>query len=302
MIPVFLLPVDAYPDAGRAVDCLCARLGLAPLCGRKVLLKPNLVSGRRKEALPDAGFVAAVARWFVDRGARVSVGDSPAFGSGRQVMRQTGMEDALKGLPVRLIDFVKKERLVTESGLPGVVAAEVFEHDLVVNLPKVKAHGQLGMTLALKNFFGVVPGCRKAMAHMRYGDGNALFHTLLLELPRLLPGHVSIIDGIMAMHVTGPVDGDPYPLGLVGASHDPVALDTAIYTVVGASPGQVPLWAECARRGLAGSDPANLAFPLHRPEELAVDGFRLPGTLDPIRFRIFRFLLNSCKKLSKLVG
>ena len=46
------------------------------------------------------------------------------------------------------------------------------------------------------------------------------------------------------MHRHGPTNGEPYPLGLLAAAANPVALDTAVFTLLGLSPGQVPLWRE----------------------------------------------------------
>ena len=36
-------------------------------------------------------------------------------------------------------------------------------------------------------------------------------------------------DGLTAMHVTGPSKGQPFPLGLLGASPSAVALDEALW-------------------------------------------------------------------------
>ena len=45
-----------------------------------------------------------------------------------------------------------------------------------------------------------------------------------------MPETVSLVDGVMSMQRTGPIDGDPFDLSLLGASSNPVALDTALYT------------------------------------------------------------------------
>lgn len=297
---VALARCQDYEIAGlkATVDRLLRALAFSAPRGRKVLLKPNLVAARRLDdlAVTHPQVVRAVAEWLVDHGAMVSVGDSPAFGSGRAVMEQCGMVKALAGLPVRFPDFGRLREFRTAGQLAVTLAAEVFQHDLLLNLPKLKAHGQLRVSMAVKNYFGLVVAWRKALAHMRLGD-DARFARLLVDLLELLPEGVSLIDGVLAMHRRGPMDGEPLAVGVLGASRNPVALDTAMLAVIGLPPDLSPLWLECARRGLAGSCLTDLAFPLARPEDLAVTGFEVPAQLDPIRFQLWRFVRNGIRKL-----
>ena len=282
------------------VDALCRALAFTVHCGDKVLLKPNLVAANRPDglAVTHPQVVRAVAEWCVDQGAAVSVADSPAFGSGLFVMQQCGITAALAGLPIKFPAFGRRKALRTVSQVTVSVAAEVFEHDLLLNLPKLKAHGQMRVTMAVKNYFGVVVAWRKAMAHMRYGD-DGRFVSLLVDLLHLLPDGLSIIDGVMAMHRQGPLDGEPLPVGVLGASLNPVALDTAMLSVIGLAPELSPLWRGCFDRGLAGSRLTDLAFPLAQPSDLANDSFMIPAHLDPIRFQLGRFVRNSVTKFFK---
>lgn len=265
--------------------------------GHKVLLKPNLVAATGGEGLAVSHplVVRAVAEWCCDHGAQVSVGDSPAFGSGVAVMERCGMTAALAGLPVSIAPFTRQQRMTTASGLSVRVAADLFDQDMLINLPRLKAHGQLRVTMAVKNYFGVVVAWRKAMAHMRHG-GDGSFVRLLVDLLDLLPEGVTIIDGIVAMHRSGPLNGEPLAVGVLGASANPVALDTAMLAVIGLAPERSPLWVECARRQLPGALFADLRFPLMTPADLAASGFVVPEGLDPIRFPGWRFLCNSIKK------
>jgi len=283
------------------VDELMRALSFSVRCGQKVLLKPNLVAATRGDglALTHPQVVRAVAEWHIDHGAALSVGDSPAFGSGATVLERSGITAALAGLPVRIADFERRTRRVTESKLSVMVASELFEHDLLINLPKLKAHGQMRVTMAVKNYFGVVVAWRKALAHMRHGEsGN--FERLLVDLLHLLPEGVTLIDGIVAMHRSGPMTGDPLPVGVLGASENPVALDTAMLAVIGLDPSMSPLWCECARRQLPGCQLSALTFPLVRPSAVAVTDFVVPAVLGPIRFQVWRFFCNSLNKIFRV--
>lgn len=281
------------------VDRVCRASGFMAGYGDRVLLKPNLVAAGSADglALTHPQVVRAMAEWCLDHGAVVSVGDSPAFGCGLAVMDSCGMTKVLAGLPVKRISFVRRKKIITQGQYAVTVAAEALECDRLVNLPKLKAHSQLRVTMAVKNYFGVVLAWRKALAHMRYGGGDGRFVRLLVDLLAELPGGISLIDGVMAMHRTGPMDGEPITAGLLGASLNPVALDVAMMEVIGLAPALSPLGQECLRRGLPGSRLPDVEYPLLSPAEVAVPGFAIPGSLDPVRFQVGRFVRSSIKRL-----
>ncbi len=272
--------------------------------GDRLLLKPNLVAASRRNdpACTHPSFVAAVAEYFVDCGARVKVGDSPATGGGLRALAITGMTEALAGLPVELVEFAATEKKLLPCGIRVRVAKEALECDALVNLPKVKAHGQLRVTLAVKNYFGVVKGWRKVFAHQLYGGPDEQrFFDLLLEVSDLLPPGVSLVDGIEAMHRTGPIYGRKYNLGLRAAGRDALALDTALLEVLGVKGEDSPLWQAAARRGLPGTRRELLSFPLARPEELRVADFQVPAVLVPVRFTFRHTVASLARRFSALL-
>jgi uncharacterized protein (DUF362 family) len=111
---------------------------------------------------------------------------------------------------------------------------------------------------------------------------------MLLDLLDLLPPSVSLLDAVIAMHATGPVDGLPFPLALLAASSSAVALDTAVYTLLQLTPAHVPLWQEAARRNLFGASPAHLTYPLEPLEAFDARDFLLPAALQPLSFHPYR--------------
>jgi len=297
---VGLVACDQYDRQllkGR-VEALCNALGFRVSAGSRVLLKPNLVTAVRNKGLacthPEV--VAAVAEWFLDQGAKVRVGDSPAFGTALGVMNACGISAALKGLPVTMINFEEPQSVRLASGLSVGVTRAVGDCDLLVNLPKIKAHGQLYLSLAVKNYFGAVVGFRKSWLHARYGDLDNRFEAMLVDLLAVLPAGITLADGVEAMHVDGPVGGKPFPLHLLAGGLNPVALDTALIDVLGLPPEASPVWRECQRRNLAGSRLTELSFPLARPEEVAVQGFQAPSRLRSVSFNPWRLLRGAVKR------
>ncbi len=287
-------------DLIEKVDQLCSITGICVSEGARVLLKPNLLTARSAGhlACTHPVFVAAVAQWFIDQGARVTIGDSPAFGTAKGVMRAIGVQEALAGLPVEFIDFDQSESIKLAGGVKVEIARAALESDMLVNLPRVKAHSQLYVTLAVKNYFGTVVGFQKPWWHLRYGNHAEQFASHVVDLLAVLPGGLTLVDGIVAMHETGPVSGQPYNLGLVAGAINPVALDTALLQILGLDQARSALWTECAVRNLTGTDPALLSYPLLKPDDFAVADFMVPAILKPVSFNPLRMLASAGKRLA----
>jgi uncharacterized protein (DUF362 family) len=178
-----------------------------------------------------------------------------------------------------------------------IVAEEALDTDLFIGLPKVKAHKQMFMTLAVKNTYGIVKGLRKALCHMTQGT-HRQFAELILQLPELLPPQLHLADGIMAMHRSGPLDGDPLDLGLVAASASPVALDRALLAALELSPQDCPISRVAAAQQKAGASFDDLYFPHCRPDAFQGSGFIAPEALTPVRFNPFRLAPSLFKRFT----
>lgn len=280
------------------IDHLCGAIALSLRPGDTVLLKPNLISAQRADGLActHQEFIAAMATWCLDHSVRVVVGDSPAFGSARGVMQAVGISKALQGLPVRMLNFNRCRRVVLAGGIVVDLAEQLLECDMLINLPKVKAHSQLCVSLAIKNLFGSVVGMHKAWYHLRYGDRTDRFAGLLVDLLAVLPAGATLVDGIVAMHADGPVKGRPFQLGVLAGSLNPVALETALMDILGIAHDRNPLWVECARRELPGSRPSDLAYPLLSPAAVRVSDFQVPAVLKPVSFNPCRMMASAVKR------
>lgn len=292
-------PVYERDKIKEMIEQLFRSISFTVRPGSRVLLKPNLISATRSDGLacthPEV--IAGAAEWFVDHNAKVIIGDSPAFGTVGGVMKVCGIDRALQGLPVKTVPFSRVRRVRLASGITLGLAAAALDCDILVNLPKVKAHCQLFATLAVKNYFGAVVGLRKPWCHIRYGDRDNRFAELLVDLLAVLPAGPTLVDGITAMQGRGPVSGEPYSLGLLAASMNPVALETALLSVLGLEFSRSPVWQVCRHRSLSGADPAELFFPLLGPDDCRVNGFKAPARLDPVLFNPYRIMVGGIKRL-----
>lgn len=291
-------PSYAQLELDDALARVLTAIKLPELRSAKVLLKPNLISAKHG-SLPctQADLLLAVARWLLACGAQVSIGDSPAFGTAAMVLQQLGIADKLTALDVEIKNFGKGRQVQLPDGGQVLLAEAALDCDLLVNLPKVKAHVQTRLTLAVKNCFGCVIGLRKAWWHMRYGGQAGAFHDRLAQLPQLLPPMLIVADGIVAMHKTGPLTGAPYPLALLAAATNPTAMDAALHHILGVPLEHSPVLAACRRAGISGAEPAQLTFPLAEPADFHVPDFIVPEQLNPVRFNPLRFLTSMVRRL-----
>lgn len=265
--------------------------GMATLCpvpspGSRVLIKPNLVAVRQTPvACTHPAVVYSLCQYFLRAGCAVQVGDSPAFGSAAGVARRCGYEHWLRDLDVALVTLDHPVRYALPWGAHMQLSRRALECDLLVNVGKLKAHGQMRLTACVKNMFGCVSGVRKAVAHARYGERGTRFAELLIAVAQALPHSLHVLDGITALHRWGPTQGTPLDFGLLGVSANGFALDTAVYTALGLVPEDVALWQEAQRQGIAASLPETLRYPAALPQDWQDHGFEVPSLLNPVSFR-----------------
>jgi uncharacterized protein (DUF362 family) len=211
------------------------------------------------------------------------------------VAKKSGLAAALAtlGLDVKTLDDPVPVDL-SSGGCIGV-SRTALEAQCIVNVPRLKAHCQMRVTACVKNLFGCVPGMRKALAHSRLGERGNRFEAMIMDVYLALPPVFSVLDGVTAMHVTGPSGGKPVALGFMAAG-DSVAVDSAVYQMLGLGPGEIALWREAQERGLPGAFACDLAFPLSRPGDFDCSAFEVPRALDPVSFNPWRLATGAVKR------
>ncbi len=210
-----------------------------------VLLKPNLLGPKGPDTAitTHPRFIAAVARAIrrVHDG-RLLLGDGPAIGTTTGVARKLGLPPLLAPLDVELVDFTETVSVSGGRGLgPMDLARPLVEADRIVNLPRVKTHGQMGLTLAVKNLFGAFIGFEKPRLHLTAGRDYDTFARMLLETAARVGADLHLADGVVGMEGNGPSAGEPRALGLVAAARDPIALDRVLAEVLGFPTASLPV-------------------------------------------------------------
>lgn len=211
--------------------------------GSRVVIKPNLLApaSPEKAIVTHPLIVRAAVEYILDKGAMPQVSDSPAVGSFAKILKESGIRNTLEGLDVDVNEF--KEFVSVDVGKPFErieIAADAVNADFFINLPKLKTHSQMLLTLGIKNLFGCIVGMKKPEWHLRTGVDRERFAHLLVKIYRAVRPDITIIDGILAMEGQGPgKSGEPREIGLVIGSSDTTALDRVISGMLGVEPDSV---------------------------------------------------------------
>ena len=104
-------------------------------------------------------------------------------------------------------------------------------------MPKLKTHHWVGMTAAMKNMYGVLPG-------IVYGwPKNVLHHAgipqTVFDISASLPQTIAIVDGIECMEGDGPILGSVKSLGLIAVGLNPTAVDATCARIIGLEPSRI---------------------------------------------------------------
>lgn len=267
--------------------------------GDRVLLKPNLLTGSRptKECVTRGEMVYCVAKMVQAVGGKPFMGDSPAFGSAKGVAEANGYLPLLEQLNIPIVEFNgKRYQTVSEELNHLRLSKQAMEADVVINLPKIKSHAQLTMTMGVKNLFGCVPGKMKAWWHMEAGKDANHFGLMLVETARAIAPDLTIVDGIIGHEGNGPSGGEPRELGVLAASADVFACDRALIEIVNVDPNIIPTITASQRLGLC-PELADIHFPLEHPDALKITDWKLPDNLIPIDFGLPRVVRSTFKHL-----
>jgi uncharacterized protein (DUF362 family)/Pyruvate/2-oxoacid:ferredoxin oxidoreductase delta subunit len=249
--------------------------------GKRVLLKPNLISARdpARGITTHPAIVGAVIDYFKQRGADVYIGDSPA-GAVRGVERvwaNTGILDVARRKGASLVNFdAGGWSLRSVAGRPYAIATAVSGFDLMVNLPKFKTHTLTVLTAGIKNMFGCVPGFRKSLLHLTHPRPDAMSKAIV-DVFTLVKPWLTLVDAVDAMEGNGPSSGRVKHLGVVAASTDCVALDTVLALMVGVDPARVPTTREAYKRGLGEGRIGSIEIKGARLDDVMVRGFKVPS-------------------------
>lgn len=265
----------------RAVELL-GGMGAYVRPGQRVLLKPNLVRPVPPEraVCTHPTVVAAVARLVVEAGGHPVIVESPGgpYSEGvlRSFYRKTEMVWAAEAGGAELnydVEAVQVSHPDAQLLHRLDLVKPLTEVDVVINLPKLKTHNLTGLTMAVKNLFGLVPGALKIGYHAKMQERERFAHGLLDIYTYVRPA-LNLMDAVVAMEGDGPSGGDPRPMGALVAGADSLAVDVAGAALVGFEPMDVLTTQIAVERGLTRGRPEDIEWLGDAPDTVRLADFR----------------------------
>lgn len=223
------------------------------LKGRRVLVKPNMLSARPPEAGINThpAVLEAIVLECMERGAKVLVGDnsgsidrSPLFTAERAGYIEA-CHGCFGGISAEVAQVPTDSKFVKSFW----ISKAVLDADYIINAPKFKSHVLMTLSGALKNTLGYVPGGCKNQLHFKTA-GRKQFADLLVDIHRVRPPDLHIMEALTIMEGNGPEAGPIRKLGKILASVDPVALDATAVRMTGQDPARAPLITIAHDKGL----------------------------------------------------
>ena len=242
-----------YEEIKTALAKLVDRLGgfarfVKP--GQTVVLKPNIVSEHGlKDGIPKGGIVTdirvvrALVELLLPLAGKVVIAEGASINRSAttKLFDHYGYPELVKLAPekVSLVDL--NSDMTVEKPVPGgkrmqtrKVPVTLEEADVIISLPVMKIHFAAGVSLAIKNWQGIMPPLEKYMTHF-FGLWQNLVNIHYLVKPDLI-----IIDGLYGQEDFGPISGTPKKMDVLIAGTNPVAVDAIAMRVMGLEPFSSP--------------------------------------------------------------
>ena len=228
------------------------------VAGLNIAVKPNLVAKKAPEtaATTHPDVVWAVCKLLKDAGANVVIAESPGgfydVNNLKSLYRICGIEKAAKDSGAEL-NFDTSETEVSNPNGKFLKKLKILtplaKADRIINIAKLKTHGMMTYTGAVKNMFGSIAGLEKTEYHFQLSDYDD-FADCIIDIFLANSPVFNIIDAVVGMHKDGPTAGEPIELNTILAGDNAFELDLAGATLINAEYEQIPVFRQAKKRNL----------------------------------------------------
>jgi len=270
-------------EVKKAIEIAIKKSDFPDVCGKKVLLKPNILS----DAAPDKAITThpsilkAVIQIVKEKGAqKIYVGDSPSIQKKGFKPVKSEIYQVCKEEDIEWVDFtinpILKEIPIANQKI--TVANLLDDIDLSISLSKFKTHEFMYLTGSVKNMFGLVPNLKKSAQHVRHPSRGS-FAKLICGLLTITKTAYTIMDAVVGMEGPGPGNGSPRKVGKIIAGNDPLAVDIAQATMMGYDPMQMPI-IKCGLENQITSIASieDIEYPLFNANDLIIKDYKRVGS------------------------
>ena len=215
--------------------------------GKSILLKANIVEPHfgREHIVTHPAVVLAAAEAFLAMGAGEII---VAEGAGHcrdtyRILEESGFDNILGNPKIKFVDL-NYDAWWTAPNIGGRTYLRSFflpealkRADWIVSMPKLKTHHWAGVTLSMKNLFGVLPGSF-------YGWPKNVLHTAgvidsIIDINATVRPHFAIVDGIVGMEGDGPIMGNAKKSGIIVMGRNLPAVDATCSRCMGINPRKI---------------------------------------------------------------
>lgn len=236
--------------------------------GGRVVVKPNLTATRHRPGVTTTPAVLErVLKLLLDNGNRVTVVESDGgYGAWtcQQALDGHGIPEMARRLGVEVVNLsaapsvdlrVRAGEREAAIPFPALLADAT---DAFITMPVPKVHCMTGVSLAMKNQWGLIPDPLRLHHHY-------LFDAAILEINRRLPAAQAVVDGTWFLDRGGPLQGTPLRKGLVIGADAIGECDRYLCALMGVDPLGIPHLRHAIEAGYV---PRELSAVAHDPAAL----------------------------------
>lgn len=221
-------------DRAQGVEASIKGLGINPVKGKEVLIKPNFNTADATPGSTHNDTLVALVETLWSLGAKsISLGER-SYPPTLQVLQQKGVISLLEARDVRIIDFddLQQKDWIEFRSNDGHwpdgfrVARPVIESECLVSTCCLKTHQFGGVfTLSLKLHVGVVPTSRHGFNYMSLLHQSPHQRKMIAEINVPFSPQLIVMDAVEAFVDGGPMAGKHARAEAFVASTDRIAVD-----------------------------------------------------------------------------
>ena len=223
---------------------------------KRALIKINFICEKSWDtgATTDPIVVEALINRLKDLGMDIYVVESDAtITNADKAYVKTGMKDMCERNQIEFLNLRKvKERveipIYNGEVLGKITVPRIVTESAVISAAKLKTHANTGVTLGMKNMFGLLPEKFKGKYHAMG------ISKVVVDINTVLKPVLTVIDGFVGMEGNGPINGKPVQMDLIIAGNDVVATDATACRVMGINPYEIVHIRKAYEKGLGAID------------------------------------------------
>jgi len=223
---------------------------------KKILIKVNFITTKTWDtgATTDPVVVEAIIKKLKELPVEVYVVESDAtMTNADKAFEVTGMKEMCERNGIECLNLrheKEKIKIDIQNGetLKRITVPQIVTESAIISAAKLKTHTATGVTLGMKNMFGLLPDKLKSKYHLQG------ISKVIVDINTVLRSALTVIDGFVGMEGRGPVGGTPVQMDLIVAGKDPVATDSTACRAMGIEPHEIKHIFKAYQKGLGNID------------------------------------------------